>query len=404
MKNSLILIAIVFKLTNAFAQDLDKNKADYKLGEGVTFSFNHDAYQFNIGGFIQPSVQWSKTENTESENLLNVKYSFLTLSGKALKEKVSFLIETDFSDSKPLMDAWVAYQPTKWIKISAGQKQTFTNNREMTFKENKIEMTDRSLLSQNFSNTGREFGLFVETKFGKKIGLEPKFALTSGDGRNSFGSDSRDTDKGGLKYGGRIDIYPLGFFSEGNSDFSADILHEPNLKMLIGTAFSKNYGASSAKGEGHGDFIFYDINGKENQPDYSQFFVDMLIKYKGFSVLAEYADSNATDLGIPFTDAGSTTLLTPTEISQYLVLGKAYNFQLGYVTKSGWGIDGRYVYTEPEFEDNLNSILKEFNSYSFGLTKYFKKDNLKFQAAFTRTDFKEFDSNNKAELIFQIMF
>ena len=44
-----------------------------------------------------------------------------------------------------------------------------------------------------------------------KIGLKPSLAVTSGDGTNSFGENSIDNDQGGLKYGGRMNIYPQVF-------------------------------------------------------------------------------------------------------------------------------------------------------------------------------------------------
>lgn len=53
-----------------------------------------------------------------------------------------------------------------------------------------------------------------------------------------------------VKYGGRINTYPFGFFSEGNYNFSADLLHKLNLKILLGSAFSKNISVSNDIGEG----------------------------------------------------------------------------------------------------------------------------------------------------------
>jgi len=90
------------------------------------------------------------------------------------------------------------------------------------------------MVSTAFSASGREFGLFVSHLFLLgTVGVEPQIAITSGDGRNSFGVDSRDYDRGGLKYGGRLDVYPLGFFVEGNGNLIADLAHEETFKMVI---------------------------------------------------------------------------------------------------------------------------------------------------------------------------
>lgn len=167
-------------------------------------------------------------------------------------------MQTDFSSRDPLLDAWIAYHPFSWFTISAGQKQNFVNNREMLYREDRLQFTDRSLSSRTFSRTGREFGLFVETnfEFGNGIVLAPKASLTSGDGRNSFGTDSRDTDFGGIKIGARLDVYPLGAFKQGNDLYTADLKREDKLKVLVGAAVSQNNGASHSAGEGHGEFYY----------------------------------------------------------------------------------------------------------------------------------------------------
>jgi hypothetical protein len=384
----------------------DKNVASFNLGSGLNFSFNEGNYQFNFGGFVTPTYSYSKVSGRDGENTFNARNAFLILSGKAVKEKVSFLVQTDYSQTQPLLDAWLAYHPTENITITFGQKQTFVNNREMTYREDRLQFTDRSLLSQNLSNTGREFGVFVETKFkiGGQFGIAPMAAVTSGDGRNSFGSDSRDTDLGGLKIGGRLDLYPLGYFTEGNDLFSADLAHEETLKFVIGAAASKNTGASNANGEGHGDFFLYNANGNDNFPDYSQVYIDLLLKYKGFSFLAEYANASAEGLDLVYTDEAATQILAPQQISEFLVLGDSYNLQTGYVTKSGFGFDLRYESATPEFESNLNSLLTDYSSYTLGLTKYFDNNNLKIQASVSSIDFTNGSNQTIAEFLVQIVF
>lgn len=399
-----ILILILFPIVmNSQEEDeTKKNTASFELGSGLDFSFNEGNYQFNIGGFIQPKYQYEKIESFDAENEFNVRHAFLIISGKALKEKVSFLIQNDFSLTSPLMEAWVAYHPIKQLTFTIGQKQTFLNNREMIFREDKFQFTDRSIISQTFSNTGREFGIFVESKFGNKFGIAPMIALTSGDGRNSFGSSSRDVDLGGLKFGGRLDLYPLGYFSEGNELYSADIMHEQKIKFVVGSAISQNNGASGSNGEGHGDFLLYDDIGNENLPDYSQIYVDFLLKYKGFSFLGEYVNSSASNLERTYTDDAGNDILAPEEISEYLILGDGYNFQAGYVTKNGYSIDFRYALTKPEFQ-NSNSILFDSDSYTFGFTKYFKSNNLKIQASFTSINVANGNNKSIGELIVQIV-
>jgi len=400
------LVSIFFGMTflmNA-QEEASANKASFELGSGLNFSFSQDAYQFNISGFIQPNYVYEKTEGSKSSNELNSKRTFLMFGGKAVKEKVSFMLQTDFSLSDPLMDAWIAYHPTSYLTISAGQKQTFVNNKEMMIREDRLQFNDRSFLSENMSETGREMGVFIESKFGSKFGIAPKVAITSGDGRNSFGSDSRDTDIGGFKIGGRLDIYPLGFFKEGIEQTTTDLNREEQLKFVVGIAFSSNNGASSANGEGHADFLLYDATGDISMPDYDQLYVDILFKYKGFSFLSEYNNSTASDINQIYTDPSANQILVPQQISSFFLLGDNYNFQGGYVTPKGYSIDARYEISKPEFSSYADSVLQDTSSYTIGFTKYFKGNNLKFQSSFTSVQVENGNNQIIAAFLMQIVF
>ncbi|WP_130736015.1 hypothetical protein [Flavobacterium sp. J27] len=401
-----VYLSLLIYAYNVSAQETDAtNTSAFQLDDkGLNFSFNEGDYEFNINGFIQPSMSFEKTKGQESISKFNAKRTFFMVSGKAAKEKISFLIQTDFSLSQPLLDAWIAYQPYSWLTLTGGQKQSFLNNREMIYREDKLQFTDRSRVSQLYNRTGREFGLFIETKFGEKFGIAPQLAITSGDGRNSFGSDSRDSDLGGLKIGGRLDIYPLGYFTPNNDKYTADLAHEKTIKVLAGVAASKNKGVSNAVGEGHGDFLFYDTNGKTNLVDYSQVFSDILIKYKGFSFLAEYANASVSNINMTFIDETATTILAPQQISNYLVVGDSYSLQAGYVTTKGLSFDVRYENTQPEFKTNNNSLLPDANSFTFGITKYVKQNNIKIQAALTTVDYNIGESATLGEIVVQIGF
>ena len=389
-------------------QDGDKtaarNQVDFNLGGGLSFSLNDGNYQFNLGGFIQPSFISSKTNGLDRENQYNSRRSYLQFSGNAVKEKVSFLFQLDYSLSEPLLDAWLAYHPYEFLTITVGQKQTFLNNREMMYREDRLQFTNRSFLSTNFSNTGRELGVFVSSKFGDSFGIAPMFAVTSGDGRNSFGATSRDSDLGGIKYGGRLDLYPFGFFKTGNDLTSTDLLHEEKLKFVIGAAASKNTGASNAFGEGHGDYILYDANGLNNYPDYTQIYADILFKYQWFSLLGEYVNTSASNIDITYTDANARQILAPTQISQFLALGDSFNVQAGYVTLSGFSFDVRYENTNPEFLNNVNSIVQKGSAYSFGLSKYFVGNSLKVQTSYTSLNPAIGLETNQFDVLFQITF
>jgi hypothetical protein len=169
----------------------------------------------------------------------------------------------------------------------------------------------------------------------------------------------------------------------------------------VGFAASQNEGTSNSVGEGHADFMFYDANGFNELPSYSQVFIDLLIKYKGFSLLAEYANASANGLDQNYTDQAGQDILIPGQISSFLVLGDSYNVQTGYVTKNGYGFDARFGSSTPEFRGVSDSVLDDMDSYTFGLSKYFKGNNLKLQASYTNISKA---SSSYDGSIFQLLF
>jgi hypothetical protein len=386
---------------------------DLKLDpqSGLTFSFNQGDYTFQLGGFIQPSYRFqqqlsgealSRTE-PQNQQFFTAKRTFFQIGGTAEKEKVGFFIQTNFTDRQPLMDAYVFFNPLKNIEISVGQRQQIGNNREMLFREDRLQFTERSILSENFSKTGREFGIFVNYKIGRQWGLVPQLAITSGDGRNSFGTDSRDHDFGGLKYAARLDVYPFGFFSKGNENTSADLIHETAPKIVIGTAFSSNRGVTHSTGEGHGDFLLYNSNGGLALPHYQKGYVDIMAKYRGFSALIEFGNGFANGLKEQYINSNATQPMIPQQISQYLTLGQSLNTHLGYTTKTGYSLDLRYAQTRAEFQ-NRNSILQDMDAYTIGFSRYFAGNQLKLQSSYTWIQRAQSHDSRVFEIMMQFAF
>ena len=159
MKTLFIAIITLLSATAVVAQD-NKNTAKFELGKGLDINLNNGEYNFNINGFIQVYGAYRNEKDGEDESVFGVKNAFFGLKGGALYNKFTFMLEANFADSNPLMEAWAAYNLKNYLTITAGQKQTFTNNREMIMHEKNLSMPDRSIVSQYFSGTGRELGLF----------------------------------------------------------------------------------------------------------------------------------------------------------------------------------------------------------------------------------------------------
>ena len=395
MKKLIITIIFLLSISYVYSQQSERNSASFSLGDGISFTFNEGKYKFDIFGFIRPSYIYSEDKIFNNDGSYSNVYrqfksqnSNLYFTGEAIDEKLSFTIQMDYSSSDPLVEAFIGYHINEKTTLYFGQMQVYHNNLEMTQNEDQLRLASRGLISDTYTESGEEFGIFLETSFGNSFLVEPKFAITSGDGRNSFGVDSRDSDKGGVKFGSRVNIFPLGSFEDGNQDSTVDLTNEEKLKAQVGFAFSKNFGASNLVGDGHGDFILYDNLGNEQFPDYSQLFFDLNLKYKGFSLLFEYADSFASGLNGIYTDPNGFNVLQPEEISEYLILGDSQGIHFGYFTKNGYSLDVIYEQLNPEFVSGLNPIFRESNNFGIGLSKYLSDNNIKLQASLFKTEIK----------------
>lgn len=406
----IIVLMLAFTTAIAKAQSLHSEATD-RLTDGIlNLDLGGKANKVRIGGFVAANGHLTEVKNDNNDNGFNVEHAYFSIEGSFLGEKLGFFLQTDFTLSYPLLDAYATYQPVKNLVFAVGQKQTFTNTREMMLRD---ELTafggQHSAMSQAFCETGRELGIYAEYRVpSQSVGLDMGVAVTSGDGRNSFGSSSIDSDCGGLKYGGRATVYPLGYFKRGNELVFHDFVREEHPRLAIGVAFSYNDGASHAKGEGHGDFTMYDADGQSAWPDYRRLAADIMLKWQGFTLLADWQNTTATHLDDLSTAASTSTRLVPEQIADYLALGNGVDVQAGYLFKSLWAIDAGWSWINPEFREHENSALSKQVSIDLGLSKYFCNNAIKVQlhGNYTkyRTEFMQPYKNRSVRVSAQVMF
>ncbi|MDA8606625.1 hypothetical protein N9L13_06300 [Flavobacteriales bacterium] len=408
---ALFALALIHGLTpgNLTAQEEDfvggeaDFSATFRKGQGLEVGFPGSGYLFGFAGLAQPGVNLSRLDADTTLALgTYTRRAYLTFKASDLERGIDVLVRANYIASNPLLDAYINYAVNDWLSIRTGQFQNPSNNREMQFYEGHLAMPDRSLLSRTFVETGREFGLSLTGSFGsaESFMVEPSLAVTSGDGINSFGSLSNDPDKGGVKFGGRLDVYPFGQF---DATSASDFERNETPKAVIGWATNYNMGASGPVGESHGEWLIFDENGQEQLPHYLKNHIDLLAKWKGASLLAEYTNAAAYQLDGAYTSASLGTLLMPTEISQYLMLGNAFNIQGGYLLKNGLQLDVRFGQTFPEF-DQGSSLLEVIDAIGGCLTWHVAEHALKLQASAEYLNFQERPQANGWTAAFQTQF
>ena len=398
---SLFLLLISLNINSQSTLD------SYSFGEGISFTADNGS-KIKLSGYAQPHVE-IKNYNYLDENSSSTRFRLrrlrLRFDGKASNPKFAYRFQVDLSGSSEtgeatadfLLDAYLSYDITNRIKVIFGQRSTYTDNRELFMNSSSLQLVERSRLTSAFSSI-REFGLFLSGNFrlnGKGAYLRPYFVLTNGDGINNF-----DKDLGGLKIGGRIDFLPFGLFTNKGQFRQIDVMRELTPKFVIGVNYSHNSGMTSRRGRDSGSILYLDEFGQQSLPDYTKYGIDFLFKYNGFSALGEYVKSSSTvpaNIIERVRNDGSTSssflVNGVQDVESYvngrMMLGEAYNIQMGYLFKSGITIDSRYTHLRADENSFLNNatFYNRPNYYTVGIGKLLGRNyGAKIQGSLTFVD------------------
>jgi hypothetical protein len=393
MLNRIIILTgfvALFAMPAALSQSMVADSSFvYKTGEGTTITLGKgDGTKINILTTTQAGIevdQFDSSSIKSNSSRMSLNLFRIVLSATTFKNKVTMGIVTDFTGTTPLLEAWMGYAFSRHAKIIFGQKQAHTNNRLAMADERYAQVMSQTIsgtsangiayggLMHNFVSSTREGGLFLETNFTLgKMRIYPSLSLTTGDGQNFFTVQNSI----GYKYGGRLDIMPMGDFVKNNAYIAHDLYREPRPKLAVGVAASVNMDASNRDGSGYPEISgIYNKEGKADFANYRKLAADFIFKYKGFALVGEYmvGTVGGTDL---FTNTAGTNKMTEEVASAYYRLGNAFNIQSSYVFKSGWAIDGRYSLVRPEF-DTATSLVHQQNWLTVGVHKFMKNNALK---------------------------
>jgi hypothetical protein len=376
----------------------------YYPGEGISFS-DHRGNALSLNGYLQPMMEYKVQTDTLSQVLDQSRFRMrrlrIRLSGDLPNQKLSYRLQFDLSGTSEtgdatsdfLLDAFVKYDFTNRISLTFGQRSTYTDNRELFMSSNTLQLVERSRVTSVFSSI-REFGFFLQADHRTTRGhyFRNYLTLTNGDGGNVFLGDH-----GGLKFGGRVDYLPFGYFTYFGQFRQADIMREIAPKLVIGVASSYNMGMSSRRGRNSGDILYLDENREEALPDYLKIGADLLLKYRGFSLLAEWVKSYAyvpDDIVYRVRNDGSTSSSflvdgeedLPNYIKGRMMLGSGLNVQLGYVFKNLYSLDGRFtrLWSDRYSFMNNGTFYNRPAYYTLGISKYFGRNyGYKVQASVT---------------------
>ena len=365
------IAALLFTTTFVNAQIITPGS----FGKGINFMSEDSSmtmkFQFRMQHLFDANYN-TTSEDFSSQYL--VRRSRLKFSGKVnpkLKYKAELgLTNRDMSvssedgngkgASRMILDAVLKYQFADHWNVWMGQTK-LPGNRERVISSADLQFVNRSNLNSKF-NLDRDMGIQLHGKYklGKAI-LQPKFAWTMGEGR-----DITSDNAGGYNYTTRVDFLPLGAFEGKKQDYiSSDHKRQSKPKLAIGVTYNYNDGAVRQQGQ-LGKFVYLLDSLGENtvyaENSLSAIQADAFFKYKGVSIMTEYANTSA-----------AKELST----NKKYHTGSAFNFQAGYLFESNIEIAGRYT---TYAGDNNFSGLSDVDEYTLGVSKYIVGHKLKIQS------------------------
>ena len=379
MKLKICLLAIIaFISLTSQAQEI----SDTSFGKGlINFTAKDSSFSIKFAPRFQvrsvSSWDYTGDQFGSPEHNFIVRRARLKFDGFAYSKKLVYKIElglsnrdisgaNQFNRNTPryILDAVLKWNFTGNWELWAGQTK-LPGNVERVVSSGNLQLIDRSLLNSRF-NIDRDLGFQIRPKssLGNNFITKEKFALSQGEGRNVTKGN-----QGGLQYTMRMEALPFGEFKKKGDYVEADLEREQQFKLML--AYTYNFNADAVKTRsGMGDYMYNDTG--LFQTDITTHFVDVVAKYKGWSLLTEMTQRDAAAPVATNSDGTST--------GDVVLVGKALNTQMGYLFKNNLELALRY--SEIKYDQITgNSNPKEI---TLGLSKYVVGHKLKFQADITK--------------------
>lgn len=380
-----------------------QTKVDSKFGNGLMNVVAADtSWSMKFGVRFQ-TLFIGEFDNNDEEGIQNATSNFLIrrsrikLGGFAFSPKLQYKLELGLSNRdisgvsdetkgapRIILDAVLKWNFYKNFSLWAGQTK-LPGNRERVISSGNLQFVDRSLVNSNY-NIDRDMGVQLRHHFkvGEQFIIREALSVSQGEGRNITADNL-----GGYDWTARVEFLPFGKFTKKGDYTGSDTRREQKPKLAIGITYDMHDRAVRANGNTK-DFMRNDVGYFET--DINTLFADLMFKYKGFSVMAEYADKQADEIFATNSDGTFT--------GENVNAGTGYVVQAGYLLKNNIEFAGRYTTIDPAKE-----LTKEIiNQYTIGASKYIVGHKLKVQSDVSYTTEKGQDDNIMYRLQFDLHF
>ena len=373
------LFLCVFTSLGLHSQEI----SDTKFGKGlINFTAKDSSFSVKFAPRIQfrsyTTLDYNGENYEDPEQAFLIRRARLKFDGWAITPKLKYKIELGLSNNdiggasvytsnapRYILDAVLKWNFYENFELWAGQTK-LPGNVERVISSGNLQFIDRSILNSRF-NIDRDIGLQLhhKIKIGENFVIKEKLALSQGEGRNITVGNI-----GGLQYTGRLELLPFGEFEKKGDYSQSDLEREQRPKLMLGGVYDYNNNSVKTRSN-QGSFMLLE-DGTFFETDISTIFVDAVFKYRGLSIMAEYANREADE---PLTIRTGETNLPDFVVAE----GDAFNIQSGYLFKNNYEIAARY--SRNDFKEITNLLGRE--EYTLGGSKYIVGHKLKVQADLT---------------------
>lgn len=388
MKKFILLPALLlFCIVSSYSQGINNAIPYFTYSKGFGVTAPDSMYSLNIRFRIQNRIG-ATTSGDEADELhvkeweAVVRRLRLRFDGYVYSPKLTYVLQLSLSRSdmdwdntnfpNVIRDAMVIYRVNKYFAMGMGQTK-LPGNRQRINSSGDLQFADRSPVNATF-NIDRDFGVqfYHDNSLGQTFQYTLRGAISSGEGRNIGKTDE------GLGYSTRLELYPLGAFTNGGDYFESDLAREKKPKLSVA------------------GFYFYNDRGTKNggtigkplfeERSFSNYGADMMLKYKGWALTSEFVKRDASN---PVTFSSTTG-----EVS-YIYAGMGSNTELSYLFKNNFEIGGRCSMLRPTGQVRTGGYEHDTDYYTLGVTKYLRGHRLKVQSDLTyKNVITNTDANN----------
>jgi phosphate-selective porin OprO and OprP len=360
-----------------------------ELGKGITFKTTDDAARMTIRARLQlRGSQFSGRDGDAPEiSEFQARRIRLLLQGHVAGGDATYYLQLGFANQDtepdlrlPLRDAYVTYTRVRDLNIRGGQMKV-PFGRQRVISSSALQFADRSIVTQEL-NLDRDVGvqLMSEDLAGMDGKLGYNLGVFSGDGRN------RLAEAPGVLLVGRILVRPFGGFADNTE---ADHDREDSFKLALGVGGAHNNNTNRQRS------TFNDVY-EVARFDYWHAGADLVIKYRGLSVLSEimYRKSPRTSV-IELVD-GET-------LREYARNAWGYYAQAGYLVTDEVEVSARYGELRPRgaTDPRLAETRREAGG---GLSWYFQEHDLKLQSDYFYLFGEDGEGRHQARVQMQLYF